>query len=216
MRVFVMLTILGAKLRKTSGKRVPSRFVRMPVPRIFRRFVRRDDGATAVEFAFIAMPFLALMFAIIETAMVFFAGQALETAAADSARLILTGQAQNFSKDEFKQQVCNRVYTLFDCSAGKEGQQGVLVDVRTYSSFDDIDTSKPIDANKNLTLDREKPEFQLGGPGQIVVVRLLYEWPVYVSLLGSDLSNLKGNKHLLVATVVFRNEPFPVQPKPTS
>ncbi len=35
------------------------------------------------------------MFAIMETALVFFASQTLETAVADSARLIMTGQAQN-------------------------------------------------------------------------------------------------------------------------
>ena len=59
-----------------------------------RRFRQREDGAAAVEFALIATPFLALTFAIMETAGVFFAGQALETATADSARLIMTGQAQ--------------------------------------------------------------------------------------------------------------------------
>ena len=59
-----------------------------------RRFIRQQDGATTVEFAMVAAPFLAMMFAIIETAIVFFAGQTLETAGADSARLIMTGQAQ--------------------------------------------------------------------------------------------------------------------------
>ena len=34
---------------------------------------------------------------IMETAIIFFAGQALETAVADSSRLIMTGQAQNAS-----------------------------------------------------------------------------------------------------------------------
>src|ERR1700694_3161527 len=58
------------------------------------RLLRREDGAAAVEFALVAAPFLAVLFAIMETALVFFAGQYLETLAADSTRLILTGQAQ--------------------------------------------------------------------------------------------------------------------------
>jgi len=58
---------------------------------IARRMVRQEDGAAAVEFALVAAPFLAMVFAIIETAIVFFAGQALETAAADGSRLIMTG-----------------------------------------------------------------------------------------------------------------------------
>ena len=58
------------------------------------KLARRNDGAAAVEFALVAAPFLALVFAIMETAIVFFAGQALETAVADTSRLIMTGQAQ--------------------------------------------------------------------------------------------------------------------------
>lgn len=152
----------------------------------------------------VAAPFLALMFAILETALVFFAGQVLETAAADSARLILTGQVQKggLSETQFKQEVCNRVFGLFDCN------NGIKVDVRKYSSFSATNISKPIDANGNVTF---TPAYQPGGPGDIVVVRLLYEWPVYISLLGLNLSDLTNGKRLIMATAAFRNEEFPTQ-----
>src|ERR1043165_2856334 len=83
-----------------------------------RRFARQDDGAAGVEFGIVAAPFLALMFAIMETALVFFAGQTLETAVADSARLIMTGQAQtqSFTATQFKSAVCARIGGLFDCT----------------------------------------------------------------------------------------------------
>src|SRR6187402_1232015 len=70
-----------------------------------RRFARGEDGIAAVEFGIVAAPFLALMFAIMETALVFFASQTLETAVADSSRLIMTGQVQtgNFTETKFKQ-----------------------------------------------------------------------------------------------------------------
>src|ERR1700736_976406 len=76
-----------------------------------RRLLRREDGAAAVEFALVAAPFLALMFAIIETALVFFAGQYLETVVTDSTRLILTGQAQTsaWSQSQFQTQVCAKL-----------------------------------------------------------------------------------------------------------
>ncbi len=149
----------------------------------------------------VAAPFLALVFAILETAIVFFAGQTLETAAADSARLIMTGQAQKsaLSQAQFKTEVCKRVFGLFDCASG------VQVDVRTYAAFSAINNSKPIDANGNLTV---TPTYTPGGPGDIVVVRLLYQWPVYVSLLGLNLSDLSGSKRLIMATAAFRNEPY--------
>ena len=47
-----------------------------------------------------------------------------------------------------------------------------------------------------------------GGPGDIVVVRLMYQWPVYVSLLGLNISDMSGGKRLLMSTVAFRNEPY--------
>lgn len=177
------------------------RRLRIGLPRIARRFLRREEGAAAIEFAMVAAPFLALIFAILETAIVFFAGQTLETAAADSARLILTGQAQKagLSQAQFKQEVCNRVYGLFDCTAGLQ------VDVRTYSAFSSINSAKPIDANGNLTV---TPTYAPGGPGDIVVVRLLYQWPVYVSLLGLNFADMADSKRLIMATAAFRNEPY--------
>jgi Flp pilus assembly protein TadG len=168
-----------------------------------RRFVRQEDGATAVEFGIVAAPFLALVFAIIETAIIFFAGQTLETAVSDSARLIMTGQAQaqNLTQATFKNKVCDKIYGLFDCAAG------MSVDVRTYTSFATATPAKPVDSNGNFVDDFT---YSPGGPGQIVVVRLMYQWPVYVSLLGFNLADISGGKRLLMATAVFRNEPFTV------
>jgi Flp pilus assembly protein TadG len=168
-----------------------------------RRFVRRNDGAAAIEFGMVAAPFLALMFAIMETALIFFASQTLETAVADSARLIMTGQAQAASfggADKFKEAVCARIGGLFDCQAG------LYVDVKTYSKFGDIDNSTPVDANGNLKTGSFG--YSTGGPGDIVVVKLMYQWPVYASLLGLNLGNMSGNKRLLMATAAFRNEPY--------
>jgi Flp pilus assembly protein TadG len=150
----------------------------------------------------VAAPFLAMVFAIVETAIVFFAGQALETAGADSARLIMTGQAQTqgFSQAKFKEAVCARVYALFNCSGG------LYVDVKNYSSFAAINNSKPMDANGNLQTGNFG--YQPGGPCNIVVVRLVYPWPVYVSLLGLNLADSAGKKRLLISTHAFRNEPY--------
>ena len=57
----------------------------MPQPLTFiakalRRFRRNRRGSAVVEFAMVAPMFIALLFAIIETAMVFYASQVLETA----------------------------------------------------------------------------------------------------------------------------------------
>ncbi len=166
-----------------------------------RRLVRQQDGVAAVEFGLVAAPFLALVFAIMETAVIFFAGQALETAVADSSRLIMTGQAQTqgMSAATFKNAVCAKIYGLFDCA------NGVFVDVQTFTSFNNMTLNNPVDAQGNF---QNNFQYQPGVQGSIVVVRLFYQWPVYVSLLGLDMSNMNGGKRLLAATAAFRNEPY--------
>src|ERR1700759_1242 len=95
------------------------------VRKMLRRFRRNRRGSAAVEFALVAPIFFALLFAIIETALVFFASQVLETVTQDSARMIMTGQAQNagFSQSQFKTYVCGKISVLFDCA------NGIYVDV---------------------------------------------------------------------------------------
>lgn len=168
--------------------------------RTLRAFAKREEGATAVEFGIVIVPFVAMLFAIMQTAMVFFASQTLETAAADSARLILTGQAQtaSLSQASFKTEVCKKIFGIFDCA------NGVTVDVQKYTNFASADLSRPVDSTGKVKAGGYVP----GGPCEIVVLRLIYEFPVYVSLLGFDLSDQTGGKRLIVATSVFRNEPY--------
>src|SRR3954452_22325734 len=99
-----------------------------------RRFRRNRRGSVAVEFALVAPVFFALLFAIIETAMVFFAGQVLETGTQDSARMIMTGQAQNagYSQAQFKTNVCGRITVLFAIP------NGIAVDVQSYPAFSGV------------------------------------------------------------------------------
>jgi hypothetical protein len=47
-----------------------------------------------------------------------------------------------------------------------------------------------------------------GAPGDIVVVRLFYQWPIFVTKFGFNIANLTGSKRLLTATAAFKNEPY--------
>ncbi|MCP9629925.1 pilus assembly protein [Rhodopseudomonas palustris] len=168
---------------------------------LLRRFRGSRRGSAAIEFAMVAPIFFGLLFAIIETAFMFFAGQVLETAVQDSARLILTGQAQNasYSSAQFKTALCGKLSSLFDCN-------GVYVDVRSYGSdFSTVSIVPPIDANKNFV---NTMQYNPGTAGQIVVVRAFYQWPLFVTGLGYNIANLTDSKRLLTATAAFRNEPY--------
>jgi Flp pilus assembly protein TadG len=171
------------------------------VRKALRRFRRNRRGSAAVEFAMVAPVFFALLFAIIETAIVFFAGQVLETVTQDSARMIMTGQAQTtgYSQSDFQTYVCSKVNVLFDCLGG------ISIDVQSYSAFSSVTIVDPIDSGKNFV---PPNRYNPGGPGDIVVVRLFYQWPLFVTGLGYNISNLTGSKRLLTATAAFRNEPY--------
>ena len=168
---------------------------------VLRRFRRNRRGVAAVEFALVAPLFFGLLFAIIELAMVFFASQVLETETQDSARMIMTGQAQNasFTQAQFKNLVCSKLTIMFDCV------NGVSIDVQSYTAFGSVNVADPIDASKNFV---PPNNYLPGNPGDVVVVRLFYEWPLYVTGLGFNIANISGSQRLLTATAAFQNEPY--------
>jgi Flp pilus assembly protein TadG len=74
-----------------------------------KRWGRDAGGATAVEFALVAMPFFLFAFGILGLGLHFFTNNALEHAVDTAARKIRTGQAQKEGKTlaDFKQMVCD-------------------------------------------------------------------------------------------------------------
>jgi Flp pilus assembly protein TadG len=171
--------------------------------RPFRRLVRDNSGATAVEFSIVAAPFLALLVGLVQTAAVFLAGRELDEAVAQASRYILTGQAQNtnMTQAQFKSWVCQNIYALFNCN-------NLMIDVQTYPTFAAVSTSAPTltyNAQGQVT---NSWSFTPGGPGEIVVVQVMYQWPVFLGPLGFNLSNLGNGDRLLMSTAVFQNEPY--------
>jgi Flp pilus assembly protein TadG len=163
---------------------------------------READGAVAIEFALVAAPFFAIIIAILDLALLFLAQAALETAVEQTARLVLTGQAlsQGLTASQFQQDICGYLPGGFTCS-------NVMVDLETASSFSSANTSAPTltyDANGNVT---NTWKYQIGGPGSIEVMRVMYQWQVFPGPLNLNFANLSNGKFLLMATAVFRNEP---------
>lgn len=171
---------------------------------MIRRFQRNRRGSAAVEFALVAPVFFALLFAIIETSIMFFATEVLETITQNSARQILTGQAQSANYPNaasFKSAVvCPQIPAIFNCN-------NISVDVKNYSTFGNADiniSSQIVGGN----FDTSTLSYSPGNSCDIVVARLFYQWPLFVTGLGYNISNLSGHQRLLVATAAFRNEPY--------
>ena len=185
----------------------PTRFTLLAM---LRRFRGSRRGSAAVEFALVAPMFFALLFAILESALMFLASQVLESASQSSARVLLTGQAQSgsvtacavsgvstpCSQTTFKAYVCSQIPALFDCSK-------LYVDVVSTNSFGALSLTS---YGNSCSFNPTGVQYNAGTAGQVVVVRLFYQWPLFVTGLGFNMGC--SNKRLLIATAAFKNEPF--------
>jgi Flp pilus assembly protein TadG len=167
------------------------------------RFARTRQGATAVEFALVAPPFLATLIAIFEVTIFLFAQQVLQNAAVEAGRLFMTGQAQNdnTTQTQFESDICPMIQAVFTCSA-------LMVNVQSYSDFSSAIASTP-----TLTFNAQGAvtntwSYNEGTPGEVMVVQLIYQWPIVNGPLGYVLSNL-GNGHTeMMGVSAFRVEPY--------
>ena len=185
--MFFSIKNIGARLIKTATRR--------------RRFLANENGVTAVEFAMLGLPFFVIIGAILETALVFFASQVLDSALNDSARLIRTGQAQaqNYNVNTFRGAVCSELYGLFDCKKLKIR----VSKINTFSSAGLTSVIDPKTGDWKLV-----QSYNDGVASSIIMVEAYYKWSTILDFFGFNLADLPGNKRLLSAVRVFRNEPF--------
>ncbi len=174
-----------------------------------RDFIRCCKGATAVEFALVATPFLALLVAILQTVLVFFAQRVLDEVTEEASRYIMTGQAQtgNVTKAGFANYLCTSANTsslvgaLFTCS-------NIMINVQNSATAGSASTATPtITYNPNGTVSNTW-SYNTGNAGDFVVVQVMYQWPIVLGPLSFNLGNLSNGKRLLISTAVFRNEPY--------
>jgi Flp pilus assembly protein TadG len=188
-----------AEMKITAGKRRRNRF---------GAFIRDSKGATVVEFALIAAPFLAIIVALIQTFLVFFAQSVLENAVRQSSRQILTGQTQTQDASlsqtaaiaAFHQIVCNNAAILFTCT-------GLMVDVQVANNWSSANTGMPTlsyDSNGNVN---NSWQFNPGNAGDIVVVRVMYLWPLFFGPIAFSMANQPNGSREIMASAAFQNEP---------
>jgi len=194
--------------------------------------LRRDrGGSAAVEFGLVVIPFIALLFAILQTALVIFTGQVLDTALQDTARLIMTGQAKTMDAATFAtgaNGLCSRITALFNCTAAYNS--GALqIDVLASTDFPSAVPPIPTVSGDAISWGTAagwgapsghasgKPLYSNPGTNQVVIVRAAYLEPIYMSFpvkfMGTNMDpGLKtsgsSTSRLILSTVAFRNEPF--------
>jgi Flp pilus assembly protein TadG len=186
-----------------------TRFAQRRLPGV-ARFARASAGATAVEFALIAPAFLATLIAVLQTCVFMFAQSVLQNAAVQAGRYFLTGQAQNGNCTA--SQIINGGCTVGTttlagvCPAAMFNCSNMYLVVQNYSSFASASTASPTMYNGSTPITNYA--YDPGTPGDIMVVQLIYAWPVVGGPLGFTLANLPNGAAEMVGVSAFRVEPY--------
>jgi Flp pilus assembly protein TadG len=165
------------------------------------RFARTRRAATAVEFALIAPAFLATLIAILEVCIFLFGQMALQDAANQAGRYFLTGQAQNngWTATQVVTKVCPSA--LFNC-------KNLFIVVQSAASFAAANTAAPAMYSSGQALNQSGYTYDPGTPGEVMVVQLVYAWPVVLAPLGFNIGNLQNGAIEMMGVSAFRVEPY--------
>ena len=171
------------------------------------KILHHEDGATAVEFAFFALPFAFIMMGMIEIGMMSTAGTVLQGATDESARLIRTGQAQESgnAQQAFEDMLCDRVDLLMDCD--DLNYEVIKIDENQGFGGASIDLSlvQPVfDPNGEL----QSQGFDPGQENSLIIVRVAYNYPLMSPFVAPFFSDSGNNKRLLMSTAIIQNEPY--------
>lgn len=191
--------------------------------RLFARFGKDRDGAAALEFALLAIPFLMLIFATFETFLAFAGEQLLNNAVDTMARKIRTGEitfgqgkSTDMTESEFRAAFCDEISILRMCSGTEITTPSKLyLDVRQFASFADMPKDVPkVSSAQYSDLDTSEFAFSPGGPETKNMVRAYYKWQVMTDLIRPFITNIRPAGKLLptdflvVSTSAFENEKY--------
>ncbi|MGR9138430.1 TadE/TadG family type IV pilus assembly protein [Rhizobium leguminosarum] len=190
----------------------------------FRALARSRDGAAAIEFALLAIPYFLVIFAILETFVAFAAEELVSNGVDTMSRRMRTGQitynlgrTTDMNQAQFRQAFCNEISILVRCSASEVATPSKLyLDVQTFSTFSAIPTTIPkLSTDKYADINTAAFKYAPGGAGTINMVRAYYRWEIITDLVRPYITTIRPSdgsmpsQYLIVATAAFQNEQYP-------
>jgi Flp pilus assembly protein TadG len=178
-----------------------------------------EDGAAMVEFAFVAPAFIAVLAAIMEFSGIMFVQAMLEGSAREASRYGLTGFTSGgvSREDQILAIVQEHTHGIIDMA-------DLEMETLVYENFADVGQPEPfIDENANEVWDNDEPFTDingngtwdpdmgaagLGGPGDVVVYRMSYDWSIMIPIFRPFF----GDAITLQSNIAVRNEPFEAPP----
>lgn len=187
-----------------------------------RRLLNCRDGVTVLEFAIAAPVVFVTVAGVLELALVMFVMTLSEGALREASRFSITGfTPPGMTREERILEI------LGDHTIGLVDMDEATIDYKVYPSFDDIGKPEPFtdsapangtydageafqDINGNGQWDADMGAAGLGGPGEIVLYTIQFDWalmtPLVSPFMGTD------GKMTMKSSVAVKNEPFSVPP----
>lgn len=180
-------------------------------PAVHRRFARDRRGATAIEFALLALPFVFAMFAVLEYGYVYLINASMDNAVAVASRLIRTGQAQTqtqtsngatspspMTQTQFATAVCKQMSWVPNCTGSLQ------VSAEVQPSWTGQSSTSPTQGG---VLKTNLP-FNMGADRCIVLIHSYYIWQMITPTIWGGASKVNGNGILLTSAALIVNEPY--------
>ncbi len=174
---------------------------------ILRPWFKRTEGVTAVEFSLVGIPFVLMLIGTIEMALMFTAQSVLQEATFTASRLVRTGQIQNAGGDQslFRDAVCDFADLLIPCNR-------IQFQVQEVPDFGDAEALPPAEFDEDGNL--EDQGFDPGGVSDVVMVRVVYNYPIITPMMQPLLTNNGGTTRSMISTIVLQNEPYEFEEEP--
>ena len=178
------------------------------------RWLRRDDGVTAIEFSLVALPMFLMIFGVIELAMFFASGTVLEGASTEAGRRIRTGQVagvaegltdpqaiEDAERQAFEDLLCDNVGIMMDCSL----IQYEVIHMNADTFADASNYEPEYDENGDLV----PHPFSVGGACDVIMIRAAYKWNFLTPFISTMLTASSGVDYVShLSTVIIRTEPY--------
>ncbi len=178
--------------------------------RVFRKLLKKKDGATAIEFALIGLPFFALFLSCFEMGMVFIRMAMLDHAVNTTSKSVYIGAVtqglanNTVSSDDLEQDICDVVGIVVpNCT------DNITIELTEISSLVDLPATNAVCRDEG---DDFEPvvNFSPGAANSIVFMRACVTTDVYTPGLGFGLalSKTDNDRFEMISSMAFMNEPF--------
>lgn len=178
------------------------------------RFAENTDGASAVEFALVSIPFILAVGAIFQICLINWASQNLDESLQKAARTIYTGSFQTANKSERSSDAL--MQSLKDSICGASGSNSgrvfgcsdLKIDVSTSTSFASSKSATAFDEQTGTWSKDFGNKYTCAKPGDIVVITAALKYPIGFRFLNIGFSSFEDGSRLIMSTVVTRTEPY--------